>query len=257
MNDRSVSSIFLLAGLLSLSLLTCMPVSAGEFPALVDWGRRVTLGTLESGVVAEVMVTEGQRVKKGALLLRLDQRRFEADLAAAQAAYRHAEALLAEAQQEFDRAQELYDRTVLSEHERTVAVIGLRKAQAAKEKARADLVRARLALEHSELHAPFDGVVQRVMAVPGQPVNARMKLPSLLMLADTHWLEVRAQASPAMVQGLLAADKAEVVLDGTSLPVVHLTHSFSSAGGNVTVRIRVKRPDDLVVRPGQPASIRW
>ncbi len=257
MNDNTAAPFALLAGLL-LSITTAFATAqAGELSGTVDWGLRATLGTLESGVVAEVPVVEGQQVKQGELLLKLDQRGFKADLAAARAAHRHAQALLAEAQREFDRAEELYDRTVLSDHERTVAVIGLREAQATAEKARAERVRAQLALEHSELRAPFDGLVESLSAVPGQAVNARLEVPILLVLADDHSLEVRVQGNPAMLQGLLAADSAEVALGGTTLPVAHIAQAASARTANGVVKIRLKRPKDLVLRPGQAVTVRW
>lgn len=257
MNDSSAARSALLAGFLLLTGMLSATVQAAERSGSVDWGRRVALGTLESGVVAEVPVAQGQRVSKGELLLRLDQRGFKADLAAAQAAHRHAQALLAEAQREFDRAEELYDRTVLSEHERTVAIIGLREAQAVAEKARAGLVRAQLALEHSELHAPLDGLVETLSVVPGQVVNARLEVPNLVTLADDRWLEVRVQGDPAMLQGLLAAKNIQVELDGKMLPVVQVFPSAPAANADGLVGIRLKRPQGLVVRPGQAAAVLW
>lgn len=257
MNDKTAAPFVLLAGLL-LSIATAFATAqAGELTGTLDWGQRITLGTLESGVVAEVPVFEGQQVRQGELLLRLDQRGFKADLAAARAAHRHAKALLEEAQREFDRAEELYDRTVLSDHERTVAVIGLREAQAVAEKARAERVRAQLALEHSELRAPFDGMVERLSVVPGQAVSARLEIPSLLVLADDRWLEVKVHGNPAMLQGLLAAEGAQIELDGQMLPATEISPSIPVGSATGQVRLRVKRPKGLAVRPGQAVTVRW
>lgn len=257
MKEKTAVPFALLAGLM-LSIATAFATAtAGELAGTVDWGQRVTLGTLESGVVAEVPVVEGQQVGQGELLLRLDQRGFKADLAAARAAQRHAQALLEEAQREFDRAEELYDRTVLSDHERTVAVIGLREAQAAAEGARAERVRAQLALERSELRAPFDGFVESLKVVPGQAVSARLQVPPLLVLADDRWLEVKVQGNPAMLQALLAAEDAQVVLGGKVLAVAQISPSAPAHGSAGMVSIRVKRPEGMAVHPGQAVTVRW
>jgi len=118
--------------------------SAGELPGTLAWGERISMGTLVSGMVAEVPVRAGQRVNKGDLLVALVGRGLRAEVAGAKAETLRADVLLKEAQLEDERATELYERTVLSEHERTQATIGLREAQAQAQRARARLVQARL-----------------------------------------------------------------------------------------------------------------
>ena len=96
--------------------------------ATLQWGQRAELGTLVSGVVAEVPVRAGQSVNKGALLVTLDDRGFRARVQGAQAAVTRTGVRFEEAKREQERAIELYDRTVLSEHERQLAEIALAEA---------------------------------------------------------------------------------------------------------------------------------
>ena len=73
--------------------------------------------------VLAVLMAGTQRVASGALLVELDQRVLRAGLAAAEARVALAKLKQAEAGRELDRTLELYDRTLLSEHEKQQAQI--------------------------------------------------------------------------------------------------------------------------------------
>jgi len=126
----------------------------------------VELTTRVSGVVDSVLVASGQQVRKGTVLLRLDDTilRARADEAAAELA--HAEAGAAEAGRDYERAQELFNRTVSSTGELDAAVARQARARAAVAGAQARLTIARKNLADAELKAPFDA---RVAAIPGMP----------------------------------------------------------------------------------------
>ncbi len=126
----------------------------------------VELTTRVSGVVDTVLVKHGQQVKKGTVLLRLDDAVLRARVDEANAELARAEADAAEAKRDFDRAQELYTRTVSSTSELDLATTRQARAQAAVSIARARLDIARKNLADAELKAPFDA---RVVAIPGLP----------------------------------------------------------------------------------------
>lgn len=165
---------------------------AAEYPAWLDWGRRVELGTLVSGVVSRVEAEPGQGVKAGELLVQLDQRQFMADLKRARAMLARAQSRFEEAEREAHRARELYDRTLLSDHELQKARLALDEAAAEKAAARGRLVEAQLAMERSEIRAPFTGVLLQVLAYSGQPLQNRFHIQPLVVLADQSFLRARA-----------------------------------------------------------------
>ncbi|MHB1091583.1 efflux RND transporter periplasmic adaptor subunit [Thiobacillus sp.] len=150
MNQRRV--IIALAGL---SLLGTNPLWAAD---------KVELTTRVSGVVESVLVKPGQRVKKGAVLLRLDKTILQAQLEEATADHARAQADEADAKRDQMRAQELYDRTVSSTSELEAAELRYTRAQAMLSAAQARRVIAQKNLADAELKAPFDGVVS---AIPG------------------------------------------------------------------------------------------
>jgi multidrug efflux system membrane fusion protein len=191
--------------------------TAADVPAVVGWAQRVELGMLVSGVVAEVHVRPGQSVKKGDELLSLDQRGFKSQAGRRLAEYRHAKAMLEEAKREDERAVELYDRTVLSDFERNQALIALKSAQAASERAAAELVAARLDLERSVLLAPFDGVVLAVNAAPGQSIVSELQSQPLVTVADDRSYYGRAQVDAAQAGALPPGKSLDATLRGQGL----------------------------------------
>jgi RND family efflux transporter MFP subunit len=158
------------------------PAYAEEPSANAQPDQHIVMGTLTSGVVSQVLVKAGQKVSKGDLLLALDNRALLAAIAQAKAEQKYTALLLEDAQTQDDRAQELYDRTVLSEHERTQSTIALYKAQAEHAKVQAALAEARKKLRESQLRAPFDTVVRQVNAHVGQAVTSVAGIPALIIL---------------------------------------------------------------------------
>lgn len=170
-------------------LLAMAQVMAEEYSVYLKPGRQMPLGTLVSGVIDEVKVQLGQEVKQGEELLKLDQREFKAQLRRAQAMLARANSLFEEAKREEERARELYDRTLLSDHELQKAQIGRLEAESRKYDAAADLVQAKLHLERSVITAPTNGRVLEVQAWKGEPLQNALEIQPLILFASTDTLQ--------------------------------------------------------------------
>jgi len=157
-----------------LSLLGINPAWAAD---------KVELTTRVSGVVESVLVKPGQRVKKGAVLLRLDKTILQARLEEAVAEHARAQADEADAKREQGRAQELYDRTVSSTSELEAAELRYTRAQAALSAAQARRVIAQKNLADAERKAPFDGVVSAIPGGSGTVVVADCQPKPLIVLS--------------------------------------------------------------------------
>ena len=173
MNQRMAA-----VALAGLSLVGASPLWAAD---------KVELTTRVSGVVETVLVKPGQRVKKGAVLLRLDRTVLQARFEEAQAEHMRAQADEAEAKREQGRAQELYDRTVSSTSELEAAQLRYARAKAALSAAQARRVIAQKNLADAELKAPLGGVVDAVPGGPGTVVVAECQPKLLIILSpDRH-----------------------------------------------------------------------
>ncbi|WP_457675054.1 hypothetical protein [Thiolapillus sp.] len=175
----------IMALMLSLSVL----LQAAEQSPDEGVVRELRLGTLVSGVVDEVRVHKGQQVRAGEILVVLDQREFRARLRRARALSARAAALLAEARREEERAQELYDRGLLSDHELQKAQIGRLEAEARRAESMAEETAAGLDLERTTVKAPFSGRIVEVMAWKGRPVRNSLEIQPLVVLGVRQTVE--------------------------------------------------------------------
>lgn len=243
------------------ALLVSGPAPALDLPATLAWGQRVELGTPVSGLVTEVAAAPGQRVEQGQVLVRLDSRLFQARLAEAQAALEEAKQRNSEAELELERTIELYERTLLSDHDRTLAEIGAAAAEAARRKAAAALSAARLELEYSQVSAPFSGLVVAVAAAPGQAVANRLQIQPLVVLAGDAEMRALAQVSAEQAAALRPDIEIEVAVAGVwvsgrfsrlSLEPVAQTPE----GPAYQVEVVFSAPPEATLRAGQQATVR-
>jgi multidrug efflux system membrane fusion protein len=147
--------------------------------------NELELGLYQSGVVAQVLVQSGQKVKKGETLLKLDQKQLQQRIRACKIRIEMLELTEMEAQKEFERQEELFDRGLLADKEIQQAEIIYLKSKTELEMARADSIAARKALEYSALKAPFNGKIKAVMAYPGMAVSNQLSITPLVILAPS------------------------------------------------------------------------
>ena len=190
------------------------PALALETSAELDWARRVELSTPVKGIIQNIMAQPGQRVAKNEVLLQLDQRGFISRTQGMKAQVTHLRAVLEEAEREQERAMELYDRTVLSDHELQVAKNNLIAAEAKYEKGRAKLVEAELELEYSSIRAPYDAVVISSLAEIGQTVVPDLQPMTLFVVADARHMFARGKLSAKEIAQVSIGQEAVVKFAG-------------------------------------------
>jgi len=190
------------------------PTLALDIKAELDWSKRVELGTPVKGVVKQIMAQPGQRIAKNDILLQLDDRGFKSQVESLKAQVAHFKAELAEAEREQERALELYDRTVLSDHELQLAKNNLIAAEARYQKERAQLVLAELDLEYSSIRAPYDAVVISRLAEVGQTVVPDLQAVTLFIVADAQHMLARGQTTADEIAEVSIGQEAVVKFDG-------------------------------------------
>ncbi|MDO5291103.1 MAG: efflux RND transporter periplasmic adaptor subunit, partial [Pseudomonadota bacterium] len=137
----------------------------GDLPVLVDALGTVTAPTTVtlvpqvSGTLTEVLFAEGQMVRKGQLLARIDPRSYEQTLAQARAARARDEAQLAVAQQTLQRYQTLWQQDSIARQEVDTQAALVRQLQATVASDRAAEGAAELNVGHTRIVAPLAGRV--------------------------------------------------------------------------------------------------
>ncbi|WP_254512589.1 efflux RND transporter periplasmic adaptor subunit [Anatilimnocola floriformis] len=109
--------------------------------------QHIEVKAIEGGYLEDIRVKEGQAVKKGELMFKIQPVLFQAKLASE----------IAEVQRmqiEYDNAKALSDKNIVSPQE-----LALKKAELAKAEAKVALARAELAF--LDIKAPFNGIVDR------------------------------------------------------------------------------------------------
>ncbi|MDJ0992443.1 MAG: efflux RND transporter periplasmic adaptor subunit [Dinoroseobacter sp.] len=124
-----------------------------------------------SGFVEEVLVADGQPVKTGDVLFRIEDDVYAATLAARKADLGQAEANRDLAELDLQRKQELFDRQVGSAADRDIALANEQVAVAQVEIAKAAIRQAQLDVDYTQVIAPFDGRIGRVEVSVGELVG--------------------------------------------------------------------------------------
>lgn len=241
-----------------LLLLASGVVVAQEFAGSLVWARRAELTASVSGVISDVPATVGRRVSAGAVLVQIDPRPFQAQIDRVRARLDGLREVRAEAERERDRAIELYERTVLSDHELQLAKIAFARADAEYRQAQAHLRELELELAYSTLRAPFDAfVIERNVEV-GQAVSAELAPKVLVTVAEAGVMRARTNVAAEQARELAPGDRATVEVGGKAYAA-----ELTWVGLEPTEREPLRYPVEFelmtgedVLRAGLPATVR-
>ena len=232
---------------------------AAEFNGELLWANAVTLSVPVTGRVVQVDVQPGDLVEADQALLQLDTRVARAQVAEARSAVKRLELQRAEAQREWDRAKELYDRTVLSERELQLAEIGFNAADADYHAARSAQVAAEVDLEYHLLKAPFAARVLDVHVRPGQAVINTHQATPLVSLAERNRMRARALLTENQAAALQANAAAAVRIGDQRFEVQRLSVGAAPVAAErpaqYAVEVLFSVPADNSLRAGQPATL--
>lgn len=140
-------------------------VSANGIVRPID---RIEIKSKASGEIVALPVEQGDFVKKGDLIARLDQKDELAAVKQAEADFDIAKAELAQAQRSFERRDQLFQENLISEEERDQIELGLAVAKGKLVQASTTLERARERFSESVVRAPVDGVILQKYVEEGQ-----------------------------------------------------------------------------------------
>lgn len=251
------ASRFIIFALAVASQIIPVQLVAAELEGVLDWTRKVKLGTTVTGVVANVYVNAGDKVKANDILVALDDRVLKANVEKAKAGLEARIRLHDEAERELERNNELYDRTVLSEHELETARIGFASAVASLKSAEAAKTRAEVDLQRSQIRAPFDGIVIERHAEVGQTIISEQQADTLVVLAEAGKMMVNVLTPIASVNKLKPGQTLPVKIGPSKYPGKIITIGFepvsnSDSRYNVAIEIIIQ---SKLLRAGQKAKV--
>ncbi|KVV44391.1 multidrug transporter [Burkholderia territorii] len=155
---------------------TAVPMTV-ELPGRLDAYRQAEVRARVAGIVTARTYEEGQEVKQGAVLFRIDPAPLKAARDAAQGALAKAQAAALAASDKRRRYDDLVRDRAVSERDHTEAVADDAQAKAGVASAKAELARAQLQLDYATVTAPISGRARRALVTEGALVGQDQATP--------------------------------------------------------------------------------
>ncbi|MBK3518620.1 efflux RND transporter periplasmic adaptor subunit [Carboxylicivirga marina] len=159
-----------------------------------------------SGEILDLLIQEGQEVKRGQILARIqpdiyerNYEKMEASVKSAEANVQQARAQLQQKELNYKRNKQLWNDKTISESdfeqiesEYEIARANLASAEAALRNSRASLKEAKDNLNRTTIYAPMDGTISRLNVEKGERVvgTAQFEGTEMMTLANLHQMEV-------------------------------------------------------------------
>ena len=229
----------------------------------VEAFQTVALKARVDGQIVAVNFKEGQAVKKGEILFRIDPRPYEAALRQAEANALRDRAAREQARSQERRYQELLQKNFISKEAYAQIRTNAETAEASAKASQAVLENARLNLEYCTILSPLEGYVGKVLLQAGNMVRANDVNP-LVVINQVRPIYVNfavpEQSLPAVrkyqAQGPLSVD---VVPTDASMPrptgrLIFIDNAVDPTTGTIRMRAEFAN-EDAVLWPGQFVNV--
>ncbi len=234
------------AGVPFYTVSSLMAPQVAEAVGTVQPQLKTTVSARVTANVVELPLSAGQHVRKGQLLVRLDDRDLQAKVQQASEALRRAEATRDLAQADYERDKGLYEKAVIPKSEFDVTNMRLKTSTADVAALQQALHDAEVTLGYTVIRSPYDGVIVDKLsdvgdlAAPGKP---------LLNLYENGrlWLEA---AVPEEQAGDIHIGKSyQVRLDSVdkemSGRLVEIVPSADSSSRTITARVTIPQAENV------------
>ncbi len=240
----------------------------------------VKISSEVSGEVIALNVKEGQQVKKGDLLVKINPDIYEsgvnrtvASLSTTKAGLNQADAQVKEAKANYERNKKLFDKGVISKAEWDRIVSAYEVATAAKQSAyyqmksaSANVTEANDNLKRTSIFAPADGTISKLDVELGERVMGTQGMASteLMRIANLNNMEVEVDVNENDIVKVNIGDSAKVEVDAYLKRkfegiVTSISNSATSATTadqvtNFKVKVRLSKESYQDLLAGKPAN---
>lgn len=211
------------------------------------------------GKITDLYFDEGDRIKKGDIIARLDTSEVMANLRKAEAQLKQAEVNLSNTEIEYKRKESLYKEHLLSKQQFDDVNTRLLLARAAIEDAKAAYDVARLQYEYSFIKAPVSGIVADRSVKIGDTTVPGQRIVSIV---DPSALYISAPIDEADVSRVSLGQEVRITMDA------YLGRTFSGKVIRIspivtgtrletrTFEVRVSVPEEeIIIKPGMSADV--
>jgi len=199
-----------------------------------------------AGELQGLQVREGDTVKGGQVLARVDPTEYASRERQAREQAESAKAQVDIAQRQYDNNKALVAQGFISQTALDTSLSSLASAQANYKAALAALDVSSKAMDDTVLRAPITGLVSQRLAQPGERVAVDARI---LEIVDLSRLEVEASLSPADSVQVRVGQPALLQVEGNSQAltarVVRISPAAQAGSRSVLVYLQVDKPDGL------------
>ena len=156
------------------------------YSAAINGVQTVEIRPQVSGMITDILIEEGESVRKGQVLFVIDQTPYKAAYEIAVANVNSAEANLSTAQLIYESNKELFEQDVVSEFDLMTAQNSLTEAKARLTLCKAEEVNASNNLSYTEVRSPVNGVASMIPYRVGALVSSNISQPLVTVSDDSH-----------------------------------------------------------------------
>jgi membrane fusion protein (multidrug efflux system) len=225
------------------------------YVADIQANKNVEVHSRTEGILEKIYITEGQHVKKGQLLFKINDSELQIELSKATASYNSAAADAKVAAVEVDRVQTLVDKKIITQTELDLAKAKYKAALARADVALAEKDAVAKRISYTSIHSPFTGVVDRIPFKEGSLVTPNALLTTL---SDIHSVYAYFNISENEYLQLAENEANDFQLDdiklmlpnGTTYPYSGKLSSAESEidenTGNIAYKVKFDNPDGIL-----------
>ena len=205
------------------------------------------------GHIEAIYVDEGKKVKKGETIFRIKSLEHNEDLREAEAGHKQAMVKLKMAQYEVDRISSLVEKNIISQLRLEQALAEKEVAEFEVKQAESRMLRSNAMLSYTDISAPFDGTISRIMYKTGSLVTPNDLLTNIsdvsemlayFKLSEQDYLQLKKDASTL-------SDSVHLILPDGSFyehkgKIETAGSDFHRGTGSIAFKARFANPDGLL-----------
>jgi membrane fusion protein (multidrug efflux system) len=243
-----------------------------DFPATIEGQRVIEIRPMISGYLKDIYVNEGDQVKIGQLLFRINNPQYEQDVITAKARINSAQADVNSARIEIEKIRPLVEKEIVSTYRLKSAELILQAKEASLEQAKAELSNAKTNLSYTIIRSPEDGIIGTIPYKNGALVGST-SAEALTTLSDIRnvfayfsWNEKKLLDMLENTIGVTIEEKMNSMPEATLILAnssqypekgkVEMASGLISTGtGSATFKAIFPNPNGLI-RSGSSATVR-
>jgi RND family efflux transporter MFP subunit len=228
-------------------------VASGKIEA-TDKSR---ITTRMMGYIENIYVKVGSKVKKGQLLVKINNIDLDAQMAQVNAGIAEAKIAVSNAEKDFNRYTILFKENSATQKELDDITTQFRMAQSRLEAVEQKKNEINAQYAYTSLKSPLSGVVTQKMASQGDMASPGVPI---LEIESQTGLQVAAMVSESEIAGVQLNDEVEITLKSldnkTKGSVIEISPSAAHTGGQYLVKIKLNTPSSEI-RPGMYATVQF